>query len=156
MLTGFEALGAASAVLQVISFATDITVACKKAYDGATTSEDDLHRHAKQMFEAVDRVKSRCGQMTNTNASFSSPELKTITQDCSDAAKEIEAQVSYVTSLQAKGDIGKAFRKAFRTFRHKKKLEDLEKSLFRYKQLIDIELQSHLWWVYCRRHSCIR
>ncbi|KAL9561987.1 hypothetical protein ACKAV7_013910 [Fusarium commune] len=152
MLTGFEALGAASAVLQVISFATDITVACKKAYDGVTTSDDDLHRHAKQMSEAVDRVKSRCGQMTNTNASFSTPELKTISQDFSDAAKELEAQVSYVTSLQAKGDIGKTLRKALRTFRRKKKLEDLEKSLFRYKQLIDIELKSHL----CSRSEAAR
>ncbi|KAG4261566.1 hypothetical protein FPRO03_11583 [Fusarium proliferatum] len=128
MLTGFEALGAASAVLQVISFATDITVACKKAYDGATTSEDDLHRHAKQMSEAVDRVKSRCGQMTNTNDSFSSPELKTISEDCSNAARELEAQVSYVTSLQAKGDIGKAFRKAFRTFRRVTDVQNLVKN----------------------------
>ncbi|KAF5235733.1 hypothetical protein FANTH_11613 [Fusarium anthophilum] len=152
MLTGFEALGAASAVLQVVSFATSITAACKEAYDGATTSDDDLHRHAKQMSEAIDRLKSRCGQMTNTNASFRNPELNTISQDCSDAAKELEKQVSYVTSLQARGDIGKAFRKAFRTFRRKKKLEDLERSLSRYKQLIDIELKSHL----CSRNEAVR
>jgi hypothetical protein len=145
MLTGFEALGAASAVLQVISFATDIAVACKDAYEGATTSQDDLHRHAQQMSEALDRVKTRCGQMSSSNAGFSAPELQNISQDCKDAAEKLKTEVSYVTSLQAKGDIVNAFRKAFRTSRRKKKLEDLERSLFRYKQLIDIELKSHLW-----------
>ncbi|KAH7240047.1 uncharacterized protein BKA55DRAFT_596672 [Fusarium redolens] len=152
MLTGFEALGAASAVLQVISFATDVAVALKNAYEGATASEDDLHRHAKEMSEAVERVNTRCGQMNNTNSSFNTPELKNISQDCRVAAKKLETEVSYVTSLQARGDIVNAFRKAFRTSRRKKKLEDLEKTLFRYKQLIDIELKSHL----CSRSEAVR
>ncbi|KAF5721016.1 hypothetical protein FMUND_3919 [Fusarium mundagurra] len=133
MLTGFEALGAASAVLQVISFATDVVVACKNAYDGATTSQDDLQRYAGQMSEAVGRVHTRCEQMSNTNSKFASPELQNIAKECKDAAEKLKTEVSYVTNLQAEGNIVIAIHKAFRVSRH-------------------VELQSHL----CSRSEAIR
>ncbi|ENH73409.1 hypothetical protein FOC1_g10008895 [Fusarium oxysporum f. sp. cubense race 1] len=144
MLTGFEALGAASAVLQVISFASDLAVACKNAYDGATTSQDDLQRYAGRMSEAVDCVHTRCEKMSNANSKFASPKLQTIAKECKDAADKLEAEVQYVTSLQAKGDIVKSLRKAFRVSRHQKKLQALQESLSMYQQVIKTELVSHL------------
>lgn len=145
MATGLEALGAASAVLQVISFAKDLAIACKKAYDGATTPQDDLERHAKQMLEAVSRVETRCQLMVNTNSTFANPELQNISQECKDAAGKLQAEVQYVTSMQAKGNILKSVRKAWRTSSHQKKLDALEKSLSRYQQVMKTELMSHLW-----------
>ncbi|KAJ9415906.1 hypothetical protein QL093DRAFT_2625012 [Fusarium oxysporum] len=144
MLTGFEALGAASAVLQVISFASDLAVACKNAYDGATTSQDDLQRYAGRMSEAVDCVHTRCEKMSNANSKFASPKLQTIAKECKDAADKLEAEVQYVTSLQAKGDIVKSLRKAFRVSSHQKKLQALQESLSMYQQVIRTELVSHL------------
>ncbi|SCO90252.1 related to small s protein [Fusarium oxysporum] len=144
MLTGFEALGAASAVLQVISFASDLAVACKNAYDGATTSQDDLQRYAGRMSEAVDCVHTRCETMSNANSKFVNPKLQTIAKECKDAANKLEAEVQYVTSLQAKGDIVKSLRKAFRVSRHQKKLQALQESLSMYQQVIKTELVSHL------------
>ncbi|KAF9768989.1 hypothetical protein IL306_013654 [Fusarium sp. DS 682] len=144
MATGLEALGAASAVLQVISSASDLAVACKKAYDGATTPQDDLQRHAKDMAEAVDRVHTRCQDMTRSNSKFSAPELQNIAEKCRDAAKKLEAEVQYVTSIQAKGNIAKSFHKAFKTSRHRTKIEDLEKSLSKHQRLMELELTSHL------------
>lgn len=145
MLTGFEALGAASAVLQVISFASDLAVACKNAYDGATTSQDDLQRYAVRMSEAVDCVHTRCEKMSNANSKFASPKLQTIAKECKDVADKLEAEVQYVTSLQAKGDIIKSLRKAFKVPRHQKKLQALQESLSMYQQLIKTELVSHIW-----------
>ncbi|KAL7755250.1 hypothetical protein ACKLNR_015007 [Fusarium oxysporum f. sp. zingiberi] len=144
MLTGFEALGAASAVLQVISFASDLAVACKNAYDGATTSQDDLQRYAGRMYEAVDCVHTRSEKMSNANSKFASPKLQTIAKECKDAAGKLEAEVQYVTSLEAKGDIVKSLRKAFRVSRHQKKLQALQESLSMYQQVIKTELVSHL------------
>ncbi|RKK11570.1 hypothetical protein BFJ66_g9179 [Fusarium oxysporum f. sp. cepae] len=144
MLTGFEALGAASAVLQVISFASDLAVACKNAYDGATTSQDDLQRYAGRMSEAVDCVHTRCETMSNANFKSASPKLQTIAKECKDAADKLEAEVQYITSLQAKGDIVKSLRKAFRVSRHPKKLQALQESLSMYQQVIKTELVSHL------------
>ncbi|PNP76046.1 hypothetical protein FNYG_10604 [Fusarium nygamai] len=144
MLTGFEALGAASAVLQVISFATDVVVACKNAYDGATTSQDDLQRYAGQMSEAVCRVHTRCEQMRNANSRFASPKLQNIAKECKDVAHKLEAEVQCVTSIQAQGNILKSIRKTFRASRHRKKLQALQESLSTYQQVVNIELTSHL------------
>ncbi|KLP01954.1 Uncharacterized protein Y057_7798 [Fusarium fujikuroi] len=144
MLTGFEALGAASAVLQVISFATDVIVACKNAYDGATTSQDDLQRYAGQMSEAIGRVHTRCEYMRNANSKFASPKLQDIAKQCKEAAKKLEAEVQYVTGLQAKGDLVKSLRKAFRASRHQKKIQALHESLSMYQQVVITEITSHL------------
>jgi hypothetical protein len=145
MATGLEALGAASAVLQVIAFASDLAVACKDAYDGATTPLEGLQRHAKEMAEAVDRVYTRCDDMVRSNSKFSAPELQNIAAKCRDAAKKLETEVQYVTSLQAKGNIAKSFHKAFRTSRHRTKIQDLEESLSKHQRLMELELTSHLW-----------
>ncbi|EWG55773.1 hypothetical protein FVEG_13724 [Fusarium verticillioides 7600] len=144
MLTGFEALGAASAVLQVISFATDVVVACKSAYDGATTSQDDLQRYAGQMSEAVDRVHTRCEQMRNANTKFESPKLQNIAKECKGATDKLEDEVKCATSLQAKGNLAKAIRKATITAWRRKKLQALEESLSMHQQVMKIELMSHL------------
>ncbi|KAG9495689.1 hypothetical protein J7337_012244 [Fusarium musae] len=144
MLTGFEALSAASAVLQVISFATDVAVACKNAYYGATTSQDDLQRYAGQMSEAVDRVHTRCEQMRNANSKFASPKLQNIAKECKDATDKLEDEVKCVTSLQAKGNLAKAIRKATITAWRRKKLQALEESLSLHQQVMKIELMSHL------------
>ncbi|CVL08453.1 related to small s protein [Fusarium proliferatum] len=144
MLTGFEALGAASAVLQVISFATDVVVACKNAYDGATTSQDDLQRYAGQMSEAIGRVHTRCEYMRNANSKFASPKLQDIAKQCKEAAKKLEAEVQYVTGLQAKGNLAKSLRKAIRAPRHQKKIRALHESLSMYRQVVITEITSHL------------
>ncbi|KAL4723006.1 hypothetical protein ACLX1H_010247 [Fusarium chlamydosporum] len=142
MATGLEALGAASAVLQVLSFASDLANACKNAYDGATTPQDDLEHHAKQMFEAVSRVETRCQLMVNTNSKFTNPELQNIAQECKDAAGKLQAEVQYVTSMQARGNILKSVRKAWRASSRKKKLDALEESLSRHQQVMKTELIS--------------
>ena len=145
MATDLEALGAASAVLQVVSFAGDLAVACKNAYDGGTTSQDDLERHSKQLFEAASQVHSRCQQMPNVNSKFADPKLQNIAQECKDASERLRVEAQYLTNIQAKGSIFKTARKAVRASRHQKKIQALEQSLSRHQQIIKTELTSHLW-----------
>ncbi|KAF4502411.1 hypothetical protein FAGAP_1381 [Fusarium agapanthi] len=117
---------------------------CKNAYDGATTSQDDLERYAGQMSEAVGRVHTRCEQMNNANSKFASPELQNITKECEDAANKLQAEVQCVTSMQAQGDILNSIRKAFIESRHRKKLQALQASLSNYQLVMKTELTSHL------------
>lgn len=145
MLTGFEALGAASAVLQVISVAGEVVSVCRKVYDGRPTSNDDLEEHVKRMSDAVGRIQDRCQVMANTQQSGYDKKLGSIAEGCKTAATELEREVRFVTSLHGKGSLLKAINATLRASSHRKKIKTLELLLFRYKQVMEVEIMSHLW-----------
>ncbi|KAM0442288.1 hypothetical protein ACHAQK_004622, partial [Fusarium lateritium] len=51
MATGFEVLGAVSALWEVSVVANDAITLCKKIYDGKPTHDNDLESFANQMSE---------------------------------------------------------------------------------------------------------
>ncbi|KAF4974470.1 hypothetical protein FZEAL_8641 [Fusarium zealandicum] len=144
MATGLEALGAASAVLQVISFASEVVCGCKKIYDGKPTGMNDLEEHTKRMSDAIGRIQSRCQTMAKTQPSEHEKKLSDIAKDCRAAAKELETEVRFVTAMHRKGSLLKAANAFLRASRHRKKIERLELQLFRYRQVMETELMSHL------------
>lgn len=147
MATGLEALGAASAVLQVISFAADLVSACRKVYDGKPTEYNALREHATQMCDAADRVQSRCESMAKMRPFEHDANLDAIAKGCRAAARELETEAKFVTRMQVKGSLFKAVNAILRASSHQKKIERLELSLFRYRQVMETELLSHLWQV---------
>ncbi|KAF4959410.1 hypothetical protein FSARC_10735 [Fusarium sarcochroum] len=151
MATGLEALGAASAVLQIISFASDVIIACKKVYDGKPTSDDDLETYAKRMSDAIGRVQTRCKDTSQLQSGSTTQTLEGIAKDCRKAAQELETEVRYITSMHDKGNLPQAVFATLRSSSHRKKIEKLELSLFRYKQLMKTEMISHL----CSRTDAI-
>ncbi|RKL38449.1 hypothetical protein BFJ72_g7260 [Fusarium proliferatum] len=151
MATGLEALGAASAVLQVISFAADVAVACKKIYDGKPTSEVCVERHAKQMSDAVSRLETRCEAMANVHSRFGDQKLQSIAKECKKAAEDLEREAQFITSLHVKHSILKAVHATFTASSHQKKIQRLELSLSRYRQIMEVEIMSHL----CSRSDAI-
>ncbi|KAM5343823.1 hypothetical protein ACJ41O_012360 [Fusarium nematophilum] len=144
MATGLEALGAASAVLQVISFASDVIGVCRKVYGGKPTANDELQEHAKRLSDAVDRTQRRCQTMAKSRPSEYDKRLAGIAEDCRAAARELENEVRFVTGMQQKGNLLKAVNAALRASSHRKKIERLEFSLFRYRQVMETEMISHL------------
>ncbi|EXK23502.1 hypothetical protein FOMG_19722, partial [Fusarium oxysporum f. sp. melonis 26406] len=126
MSTGFEALGAASAVLQVISFARDLIVTCKGIYDGKLTSEENLERHAQQMSDAVDRVQIRCEVMAKLHPQVNNNELQAIAKACKESAQELKKEARFVTGLCDKRNLLHAIHATLRGARHRKKIELLE------------------------------
>lgn len=62
-------------------------------------------------------------------------------------AKELEAEVRYITNMHQKGSLQKAFRAIFRASHHKKKIGRLELLLDRHKQVMETELMSYLWYI---------
>lgn len=145
MATGLEALGAASACLQLISFAANIIQTCKKVYEGRPTSSDHLGEHVRRMMGAVDRVQSRCKTMAEMQPTNYDKKLDDIAGSCSAAARELEDEVRYLTQLQEKSSLLKSINATLRASRHRKKLELLELSLSRNRQVMEVELFSHLW-----------
>ncbi|EXL98133.1 hypothetical protein NOF04DRAFT_6543 [Fusarium oxysporum II5] len=60
MATGLEVLGAVSAVCALVSFARETISVCKRVYNGESTANEDLKKHAEQMSEAIAWVQTRC------------------------------------------------------------------------------------------------
>ncbi|KAF5976215.1 hypothetical protein FBULB1_7037 [Fusarium bulbicola] len=103
MATGLEALGAASAVISLISFAGSLASLTMKIYDGIPTAEDELEDYATRMLDAAQRVKSRqVPRGTPVN-----DKLSEVGQKCIDAARELENATRKISTQ--KGNRLKAF-----------------------------------------------
>ncbi|EWY92345.1 hypothetical protein FOYG_05922 [Fusarium oxysporum NRRL 32931] len=138
MATGLEALGAASAVLQLISFAGSLASITMKIYDGIPTAENELEDYATKMLDAAKRVESRqVPRGTSVN-----DRLLEVSQKCIDAAQELEKEIKNVTKRykKQKGKILMAVYSAFRADKHKAKINELEKSLNMCKEVMETEL----------------
>ncbi|KAH7013066.1 hypothetical protein EDB80DRAFT_570035, partial [Ilyonectria destructans] len=77
--------------------------------------------------------------------------LGSIAEGCKTAATELEREVRFVTSLRGKGSLLKAINATLRASSHRKKIKTLELLLFRYKQVMEVEIMSHL----CSRSHAI-
>ncbi|KAF5595957.1 hypothetical protein FPCIR_4223 [Fusarium pseudocircinatum] len=134
MATGLEALGAASAVISLISFAGSLASLTMKIYDGIPTAENELEDYATRMLDAAKRVKSRkVPRGTPVNDKLSEISQRTI-----DAAGELEKATRNITAQ--KGSRLKAFYSAVRAKRNRAKINELSKSLNMCKEVMETEL----------------
>ncbi|KAF5590380.1 hypothetical protein FPANT_6019 [Fusarium pseudoanthophilum] len=141
MATGFEALGAASAVVQLIAFARSLVSLSFKIYDGIPTPENELEEYSTKMMEAAHRVQSRGSQMPQgTQGTQFGDKLSKVSQECINAATELRKEALTLTKRRRKGKMLKAFHSALRTERHKTKLNQLNESLNKCKELMETEL----------------
>lgn len=151
MATGFEALGAVSAVFQVISFSAEVIALCKKIYDGKPTANDDLEGHATRMSEAISRIEDRCKALkAGQQSTEAEMKLNEIAKGCRLSAQELQTEVRFVTAVQRKGSMIKAFRSVLRASSHRKKIERLELALSRCRQVMETEMLALLWYVAAR------
>lgn len=145
MATGLEALGAASAALQTISFASDLISICKKVYDGKPTPDDDLEGHVTHMSDSLNLLQARCQATAKIQLSKYDDQLVDVLEGCKAAARELQAEVRFVTSMNAQGSLLRALNAALRASSHRRKIERLEASLSRHREVMEVELLSHLW-----------
>ncbi|PNP79869.1 hypothetical protein FNYG_06566 [Fusarium nygamai] len=139
MATGLEALGAASAVLSLISFAGSLASLTMKIYDGIPTAENELEDYAAKMLDAAKRVKSRqVPRGTPVNDKLSEISQRTI-----DAAGELEKATRNITTQ--KGNRLKAFYSAVRAKKNRAKINELNKSLSMCKEVMETELLLKIW-----------
>ena len=160
MATGFEALGAVSAVFRVISFSAKVIALCKKIYDGKPTANDDLEGHATRMSEAIIRIEDRCKALqTGQQSTEAEVKLNEIAKSCRLSAQELQTEVRFVTDQQRKGNVISALRSALRASSHRKRIERLELALSRCRRVMETELLALIWSVIARDMpmvSCLR
>lgn len=143
MATGLEALGAASAVLQVISFSCNVISLCYGIYDGKPTVEHDLEDYASRMIDAASRVQTRSQampQMTDAEK-----KLVEIGHKCQETAQDLEKETQAVTRLCQKGILYKAAWATLRSSKHRKNIERLQKSLEGHRRVMETQLMLELW-----------
>lgn len=106
MATKLEALGAASAVLQVIYFSCSVASLSCYIYDWKSTVENDIEDYATRMMDAADRVQTRCLAMPQTRSA--ERKLAEVGQKCHDTAEELRRATQRVTQLCRKGIVRQA------------------------------------------------
>ncbi|KAF4438638.1 small s [Fusarium acutatum] len=138
MATGLEALGAASAVVQLIAFAGSPVSLSFKIYDGIPTPEDELENYSAKMMEAARRVQSRGNQVPKGTQVG----LSKVSQECIDTASKLKSEARTLTKRykNGKGKMFQAVYSALRTESHKTKLNQLNESLKKCKELMETEL----------------
>ncbi|CVK84937.1 related to small s protein [Fusarium mangiferae] len=140
MATGLEALGAASAVVQLIAFAGSLVSLSFKIYDGIPTTENELEEYSNKMMEAARRVQSRGAQVPQ--GTQVGDKLSNVSQECIETASKLKKEAQTLTKRykNGKGKIFQAVYSALRTESHKAKLNQLDGSLRKCKELMETEL----------------
>lgn len=143
MATGLEAIGTASAVIQLISFAATVVSLSFKIYDGRPTPENELEEYATKMSDAANRVQTRAKQVSQV--SVEEKRLFQVAQECVAAAEGLKKEAQSITKGYQKGKALKAIRAAFRARNGKKKMQELNLSLERCKRIMETELLQKIW-----------
>ncbi|WKT52451.1 hypothetical protein QSH57_002965 [Fusarium oxysporum f. sp. vasinfectum] len=151
MATGLEVLGAVSAVCALASFARETISVCKRVYNGESTADEDLKKHAEQMSEAIAWVQTRCMGIGSEPSDYNS-KFEDIVKGCRTAAAELETELGLVTSMNQKRNGARVIQTFLNGPRHRRKIERLEASLSRYRHVLETEMLLHL----CSRSDAIQ
>ncbi|SCO92156.1 uncharacterized protein FRV6_16284 [Fusarium oxysporum] len=143
MATGLEVLGAVSAVCALASFARETISVCKRVYNGESTADEDLKKHAEQMSEAIAWVQTRCMGIGSEPSDYNS-KFEDIVKGCRTAAAELETELRLVTSMNQKRNGARVIQTFLNGPRHRRKIERLEASLSRYRHVLETEMLLHL------------
>lgn len=143
MATGLEAVGAASAIIQLISFAGTLASLAFQIHDGRPTPENELEEYAAKMSDAAKRVQTRAKQVPQITPE--EKKLFQVAQECVAAAEGLRKEAQSVTKGYHKGKVLKAVIGAIRASHHRKKVQDLDLSLKRCKGIMETELLQKIW-----------
>lgn len=145
-MSGVEVLALVTAVMTVIQFASETASMCKTIYDGKPTAASDVHTRATWMVDATGTMHSR--RQAFRPLSPDERTLADIAKKCHHIATDLQKEVGDIETSQAKGDLIRAMRGAFKAYKGKSKVEKLERLLGDYETTIQTHLMVRLWSVY--------
>lgn len=141
-MSGFEALGMASSVLQVISFAASTAKLCKAIYDGAPVGVD-VCQNASSMMHAAEEMKAYSRAMRPDMAGSNA--LLEISEKCHATAKKLQREVDGIQTHQGKRTLLSSARMAIKSLRKKDVIEQLQKTLEGYQATMETYILLHVW-----------
>ncbi|KAJ4016022.1 hypothetical protein NW752_006956 [Fusarium irregulare] len=139
MATGLEALGAASAVIQLVSFSTSVISKAIDVYQGRPLSDSSVEKYAEELQNAVAQVELCC-QGANMQQSAHERKITEIAKKCQKSARELQGEVRSLSSTRQNGKAWNAFSSAIRARYHQNKLRDLEGTLRKQKEVLETHL----------------
>ncbi|KAI1059290.1 hypothetical protein LB507_004111, partial [Fusarium sp. FIESC RH6] len=143
MATGLEALGAASAVIQLISFSTSVISKAVDVYQGRPLSDSSAEMYAEELQNAVAQVELCC-QGVNMQQSVHERKITEIAKKCQKSARELQGEVRSLTSTRQSGKTWNAFSSAIKARYHQNKLRDLEGTLRKQKEVLETYLLTYI------------
>jgi hypothetical protein len=126
-MSGLEALGVACMVMQVITFARDAASVCVAVYKGQATPDATFEENSVTISEWATKL----GIQTNV---FGPEErdLEQLVKSCQTAASNLATEMQKITKYHKKSDLLSAMRASAGSIRHRRKIEDLDRSLSSY------------------------
>ncbi|CAG7561891.1 unnamed protein product [Fusarium equiseti] len=138
MATGLEALGAASAVIQLISFSTSVISKAIDIYQGRPLPDSSVEEYAEELQNAVSRVELCC-QGAIMQQSAHERKIKEIAEKCQKSARTLHKELKSLSTRQS-GKARNAFISALIARSRQNKLQDLEKTLRKQKEVLETHL----------------
>jgi hypothetical protein len=144
MATGLEALGAASAVIQLISFSTSVISKAIEVYQGRLLPDNGVEEYAEELQNAVSRVELCC-QGAIMQQSAHERKIKEIAEKCQKSARKLHDELRSLSSTRQSGKARNAFLSALIARSRQNKLRDLEGTLRKQKEVLKTLLLAYIW-----------
>ena len=142
-MSGLEALGAACAIFQTISFAREATTLCYSFYSSSPVAYDRLQANTDSTRNAVARMHVQFERLQNAAVSSETTELLGVLQRVDQIAQELIVEVSYVLEKRQPGSIVASGRTQIRYLRKKSAISSLVDSLDGAQQTCLVLLSRH-------------
>ncbi|KAH7303182.1 hypothetical protein B0I35DRAFT_181694 [Stachybotrys elegans] len=136
-MSGFEALGVACLIFQVISFARETTAVCLAVYNGQQTPDAAFEEKAATMGELATEIESECQQP----ATHETKTLREFAAKVHTTADAVAREMQNITKHNKKGSAWKAIRVAAASLTHRRRIEDLDRTLSHYQSVMSQMIQ---------------
>ncbi|KAH7179073.1 uncharacterized protein B0J16DRAFT_402438 [Fusarium flagelliforme] len=142
MATGPEALGAASAVIQLISFSTSVISNAIDIYQGRPLSDSSVKEYAGELQNAVAQVELCC-QGANMQQSVHERKIKEVAEKCQKSAQKLLKELRSLSTHQS-GKARSAFSSALIARYRQNTLQGLEGTLRKQKEVLETHLLAYI------------
>lgn len=144
VLTGLEVFSVACNAMAAIDFSLKTIRLCRAVYDGKDV-EADVKESAASMMEVSARIDAHC--QSSTSANLDERNLLSIAAKCQEASRNVENVINSINKGRNKGKVLSAVRIGVKTLWSKKELDNLEKTLDKYKSAMETHLLFRVWYV---------
>ncbi|KAH7025060.1 uncharacterized protein B0I36DRAFT_387436 [Microdochium trichocladiopsis] len=127
-MSGFEAIGIACNIMQILGTAAKAVILCKSIYKGRPgTIDDELVLAAESLKAISDSMQNKCAEWKRQGDD--EEKLARTAEKCGVVARALIDEVAYMTKHQAQGDLRAALKTTLTTMWRGRRLRETESSL---------------------------
>lgn len=145
METNSQSLGIASAILQMVSIASDSVHLLRRIHDSEAPALHELEVHMRSVSYTIDLTQSRYQAISGGKASDHEDKLHEIAGDAMNAAREVEDEIGFLAGFYVDERFLQAAKSMLEVLGHFERLERLELALTKYGEVMERDILPHLW-----------